>query len=202
MPRSALYNREDALQKAVNLFWQRGFYATSLKDIERALDMRPGSLYAAFGNKQGLFNAAIDTYAGATQTEIKDFIEREGQVIVGLMAYLRWLLIDTPHEGPAACMVVKTLLESTDNSDVLHQKAVLILQQLEAYFAEVLHLAKAQGELVETVDCERLARLLQTQIMGARAFAHSNQDPQQIGSLLDDIEMIFAPYQTANHSPH
>ena len=55
MSRTALYNRHDALERALQLFWQKGFHATSLKDIEQALDMRPGSIYAAFGNKEGLF---------------------------------------------------------------------------------------------------------------------------------------------------
>ena len=44
MSRTALYNRQDALERALQLFWQKGFHATSLKDIEEALDMRPGSI--------------------------------------------------------------------------------------------------------------------------------------------------------------
>ncbi|MHC9038234.1 TetR family transcriptional regulator, partial [Cobetia marina] len=40
MPRATLHNRQDSLDRALNLFWQKGFHATSLKDIERALDMR------------------------------------------------------------------------------------------------------------------------------------------------------------------
>ncbi|MFZ3076621.1 MAG: helix-turn-helix domain-containing protein, partial [Psychrobacter glacincola] len=55
MSRTTLYNRHEALERAIQLFWQKGFHATSLKDIEQALDMRPGSIYAAFGNKDGLF---------------------------------------------------------------------------------------------------------------------------------------------------
>ncbi|MGB2139878.1 MAG: helix-turn-helix domain-containing protein, partial [Psychrobacter sp.] len=51
MSRTTLYNRQEALDRAVKLFWHKGFHATSLKDIEQALDMRPGSIYAAFGNK-------------------------------------------------------------------------------------------------------------------------------------------------------
>ncbi|UTF61471.1 TetR/AcrR family transcriptional regulator [Gilvimarinus sp. DA14] len=198
MPRSAQYDRETALQAAVDLFWRRGFYATSLKDIEKALDMRPGSLYAAFGNKQQLFDAAIDTYADQMRVDVQQFIQRENGVINGVMAYLRWLLLgddqSTLAEAPA-CLVVKTLLESTDDADPLRSKARHLLQQVEQGFTAALEQAKNAGELKADVDCARLARLLQTQLMGARSFAQSSPDVTQLDSLLDDIEMIFTPYR-------
>lgn len=199
MPRSAQYDRETALQAAVDLFWRRGFYATSLKDIEKALDMRPGSLYAAFGNKQQLFDAAIDTYADQMRVDVQQFIQRENSVISGVMAYLRWLLLgddqSTLAEAPA-CLVVKTLLESTDDADPLRSKARHLLQQVEQGFTAALEQAKNAGELKADVDCARLARLLQTQLMGARSFAQSSPDVKQLDSLLDDIEMIFTPYRS------
>ncbi|WP_238062442.1 helix-turn-helix domain-containing protein [Psychrobacter sp. Ps3] len=65
MSRTTLYTCRQALEHAIALFWQKGFHATSLKDIEHALDMRPGSIYAAFGNKDGLFQEALDYYASA-----------------------------------------------------------------------------------------------------------------------------------------
>lgn len=198
MPRTTQYNRDHVLQKAVNLFWRRGYHATSLKAIEEELDMRPGSLYAAFGNKQGLFNAAIDTYAQAMRAGVKAHIESRGKVIEGVIGYLRALLLDSPGQHPAACMVVKTLLESTDLDKSLHDKAVSLLQQVEDDFSELFEQAKAAGELHKNVDSRRLARLLQTQIMGARSFSHSNNHPEVIQHLLDDIEMIFEPYQAAD----
>jgi len=63
MPRQPLHDRQRSLGRAVDIFWAQGFHATSLKDLERALDMRPGSIYAAFGSKEGLFNEALDRYA-------------------------------------------------------------------------------------------------------------------------------------------
>ncbi|MCP8897788.1 TetR/AcrR family transcriptional regulator [Gilvimarinus xylanilyticus] len=198
MPRSAQYDRETALQAAVDLFWQRGFYATSLKDIEKALDMRPGSLYAAFGNKQQLFDSAIDAYAQRMTIDVNRFIEQEAGVIDGVLAYLRWLLVGddrTSLTETPACLVVKTLLESTDESDPLRSKSRQLLQGVEKCFAQALEQAKATGELKASVDCERLARLLQTQVMGARSFAQSSPDAEHINNLVDDIALIFAPYR-------
>ena len=62
MARTPQFDRDIALNNAMLLFWKQGYHATSMKDIEYALDMRPGSIYAAFGNKESLFNEALRTY--------------------------------------------------------------------------------------------------------------------------------------------
>ena len=59
MARKAGYDREKVLDKALELFWAKGYHGTSLKDLEVALDMRPGSIYAAFGSKEALFTAVV-----------------------------------------------------------------------------------------------------------------------------------------------
>lgn len=55
MTRAAPYDRETALDAAMALFWDKGFHATSLKDLEAALAMKPGSIYAAFVSKENLY---------------------------------------------------------------------------------------------------------------------------------------------------
>ena len=62
MPRKAAFDRHAALERAMTLFWTRGYAGTSLKDVEAALDMRPGSIYAAFGSKENLFRSALTLY--------------------------------------------------------------------------------------------------------------------------------------------
>ena len=59
MARHARYDRKTALEKAVGLFWEKGYHGSSMKQIEQALDMRPGSIYATFGSKDGLFSEAL-----------------------------------------------------------------------------------------------------------------------------------------------
>ena len=62
MTRMPAYDRDAALEAAIRLFWAKGYHATSLKDLENALNMRPGSIYAAFKSKQALFLAAMERY--------------------------------------------------------------------------------------------------------------------------------------------
>ncbi|WP_041523748.1 TetR/AcrR family transcriptional regulator [Gilvimarinus agarilyticus] len=201
MPRTAQYDRQAALQAAIALFWRRGYYATSLKDIERELDMRPGSLYSAFGSKQGLFVEALDAYTATMADDVQNHIAASGGVLSGVMAYLRWLLLGQKCPALAAtpaCMVVKTLLESTGDEDPLRGKATELLRRVELGFTAALEQAKSAGELRPDVDCERLARLLQTQVMGVRSFAQSGASERQLKQLLEDIEQVFLSYRQAH----
>ncbi|MEW5812490.1 MAG: helix-turn-helix domain-containing protein [Actinomycetota bacterium] len=62
MGRPPKFDRAEALQAAMHLFWDRGFDRTSISDLTAAMGISPPSLYAAFGDKQTLFDAAVELY--------------------------------------------------------------------------------------------------------------------------------------------
>ncbi|MFO7704668.1 MAG: TetR family transcriptional regulator [Halopseudomonas sp.] len=186
----AKYDRDIALARAVTLFWQRGYTAASMKQIEHALDMRPGSLYAAFGSKDGLFSEALDLYLRNMLQEMEDHLAQYPSVTHGLKSYLRLLASSYAdgREPPArACMLVKTLLELNDAQTPLQAKINDIFLLIEGRFAAVLEEAWRRGEVREDLDCPRVARLIQAQIMGLRSFAQREVPPEQIAMLAEDM---------------
>ena len=62
MPRHAEFDRDNVIDQATSVFWERGYAKTSVGDLVSATGLQPGSLYAAFGNKKGLFLEVIDQY--------------------------------------------------------------------------------------------------------------------------------------------
>jgi len=60
MARAANYDRDVALAAALSVFWRKGYHATSLKDLETNLDMKPGSIYAAFESKENRYLLALE----------------------------------------------------------------------------------------------------------------------------------------------
>lgn len=199
MARTARFDRQVALQRAVELFWSRGYYACSMKHIEEALDMRPGSLYATFGSKSGLFSEALDVYAARGRDEFAQIVDRAPSVIEGLQGYLQTLAyrcMSTAHAPVQACLLVKTLLEVNAEDAVLLAKAEALLAQIEARLHAALMRAKAAGELRADVDCQRLARLLQAQIMGLRAFATRDVPDAQIAALADDMANLLDSFRS------
>lgn len=199
MPRHPSYDRNSALSKAVSLFWQRGYHGSSMKQIENALDMRPGSIYATFGSKDGLYFEALTRYAAAGGEELVEQLAHHDSIIEGLQAYLRHVARSCVPEGGApsrACLIVKTLLESSHTHPKLSARAQDILRTIEQSFRSLLEEAKRKGELMETVDCGRLARLIQSQIMGLRSIAERNLTAQELEQLGEDMASILEPYRS------
>ena len=201
MPRPAQYDRDTALQKAVALFWEKGYHASSMKQIEQALDMRPGSLYATFGNKDGLFSEALATYAARGGQELAEHMAGYESIAEGLQDYLRNIAhsCTAGHNPSRACMIVKTLLESTGNKPELAGQAEAILQAVETSFTELLEQAKGTGELQQDTDCPALARLIQAQIMGLRAMAERGLDDTTLLRLGEDMARILELYRQRRH---
>lgn len=202
MPRTAKYDRQAALDRAVSLFWERGYFATSMKQIEQALDMRPGSLYATFGNKHGLFQEALEVYAGRMAKELDSHLRQYSSLLTGFKDYLRTLALSCTVDSrtPArACMIVKTLLELNSQETALQQQVNDILESIEKKFATILEEARHQGEIRPEVDCQRLARLLQAQVIGLRSFAQRQTEAKHVEQLADDMADVLDLYASGKH---
>ncbi|AMQ89032.1 TetR/AcrR family transcriptional regulator [Marinobacter sp. LQ44] len=201
MPRPPSYDRDTALAKAVSLFWHKGYHGSSMKQIEQALDMRPGSIYATFGSKDGLFSEALANYAEQGGADLSEHMAGYDSIVEGLQAYLRQIAgscagVDC---APArACLIVKTLLEASNTNPALYSQAQSVLAAIETSFAELLESAKNQGEIAAKTDCRRLARLLQSQIMGLRSMAERNLSATELEHLGDDMAAILEVYKVQN----
>lgn len=198
MPRPARHDRQQALDRAVELFWERGYHATSMKHIEQALDMRPGSLYATFGSKEGLFSEVLNRYAEQMADELSRCLQNGSTVLQGVRDYL--LALAGPCElrdgaPPRACMLIKTLLEVNPEDPQLRAQADRILGLMEQRFAAALKHAQAAGEIRPEVDCNRLARLLQAQVIGLRCFTERAIDSLHFAELAEDMAALLAAYR-------
>ncbi|WP_299592733.1 TetR/AcrR family transcriptional regulator [uncultured Microbulbifer sp.] len=184
MARTPIHNRQDALENAMALFWRKGFHATSLKDLEHALDMRPGSIYATFGSKDALFQEALERYAERGQAEVSRIFAAHASPMAGLTAYIRGLgeIRDKGLPCPS-CMLVKSLMELGDREQNARQRVEALLAGMEGLFVEQLRAAQAAGELAKTEDVTLLGRRLQSEVMGLRTFAQRNVSSEQISHM-------------------
>jgi AcrR family transcriptional regulator len=91
-------------------------------------------------------------------------------------------------------MIVKTLLEVNDQDTELNRKANHMLDAAEHHFAEALTKARQRSELQPETDCNRLARLLQAQVLGLRVFAQREVPAAHVEQLADDMVAILDQY--------
>ena len=198
MPRPQNFDRDVALNQAIDLFWKRGYHGSSMKQIEQALDMRPGSIYAAFGSKDRLYAEALSRYASTGAAELKQHMAGYESVVPGLKDYLRKIAqaCANPSEQPTrACMIVKTLLESTNTHPALSVQAKDILGSIEHTLTQYIVRGQNNGELTGEMSADRLARLIQSQIIALRSFAERDVDPAEIEQLGEDMAGLIDAYR-------
>ena len=80
MPRVKLFDEKEVLTKAMNLFWRKGYSATSVQDLVNHLGINRGSLYDTFGNKEQLFNQSLALYRNSTIEGITQIFESHTKV--------------------------------------------------------------------------------------------------------------------------
>ena len=170
MQRATPYNRDDALKAAQDLFWRKGYHATSLKDLEAALNMKPGSIYAAFKSKHALYLNCLERYFQDAVADLEARMEAAPSVLEALADYLRafgkeHLASETPVR---VCMLVKTALDATDDEPELRDRAQAYLADMRSAFEACFRKAQAQGELSADHDPAHLAVNLQADITAIR----------------------------------
>ncbi|MDQ3035443.1 MAG: TetR/AcrR family transcriptional regulator, partial [Myxococcota bacterium] len=161
MARPRDFDPDAALDAAVRLFWERGFFATSVRDLCDAMGIQPGSFYAAFGNKEACFRRALERYL-ATQPQ---------PGAPGPDAIRAWLrVIVDPKREPKGCLLVHSAVEHP-SLDALTQSLVTErLEALERFFTLCL-----RGRPSARADASLLAATVLAIHVRARAGADSRE---------------------------
>jgi len=168
VPRAKAFNTDEALEKAMHVFWHKGYEATSMEDLLTAMNINRGSLYATFGGKRELFMKAMELYCGSSA--ISNGISILGQpgpalpLIHKFIGYmLEFSLSDPLRRG---CLVTNTVMELAPHEKDIAHKLAGRFQLAEEAFYKLLTRAKQQGELSEEKDPRALARVLVTMMQG------------------------------------
>ncbi len=165
MPRKPLYDRDDLIARARDVFWAKGWAGTSMKNLEATLKLKPGSFYAAFGSKEALYELALDRYASEGVAGLRRLADTLGP-LDALKAHPQRVL---ERKGAAtACMLSKTFLELQAQAHPLAMRAGAHLDNMEAVFATLFAEAQTLGQISDAHDPKRLARRYQSDLLGLR----------------------------------
>src|SRR6187431_2008729 len=163
------FDVEAAVERAMGVFWSRGYHATALPDLLRATKLSRGSLYAAFGDKHSLFLRALDRYIADALTRMDtEFDSRRGP-IDGLRTYLAgYVDRTTGASGRRGCLLVATAMELAGQDAEVGRRIASFFKAMENRVAHALTRAKAAGELADGVEPASAARILVCFVEGLR----------------------------------
>ncbi|SER04300.1 transcriptional regulator, TetR family [Amphritea atlantica] len=185
MANVAKFNREDVIRKAMLLFWEKGFNGASTRDLQQAIDMRPGSIYAAFGSKEKLYSEALECYSKEMSDILMRHIAEQRSPLAGLERFFQNVVVDQRDSNPSeVCMLVKTLSEVNEQHPDLLQLSRELLKRTEDRFTDILQLALKQGELAGHPDPRMIAKQLQVQMIGLRIYMKTSGNMASVSELI------------------
>ncbi|MBL4801128.1 MAG: TetR/AcrR family transcriptional regulator [Emcibacter sp.] len=185
MGRQQRYDRTESVEKAMNLFWRNGFSGTSMRDLGECLDMRPGSIYANFGNKEQLYRESMDLYAANIFHDFQYYMKNADTFMEGLENFIRHILFD--QDIPSVCMLTKTLADINPDHEALKEKSGHMISGFECLIITELDRAKAGGQINDNCDTISLARYILIQFIGLRSYAEMQKSQAVINELLHDM---------------
>jgi AcrR family transcriptional regulator len=188
MSRSAPYDRETALDAAMVLFWEKGFHATSLKDLEARLKMKPGSIYAAFTNKETLYLLALERYFERSRAGFGGLLARAESPLAALADHFRAYARMAPDDAARkACMLTKTLIDTRTTDPAIAATTQGYLTVMQQEFTRAFAAAQATGELSDAADPGRLARRFQANLTALRLALHQGMGAEDFAQLAEDM---------------
>lgn len=157
MARPLEFDRDLARSSAMQLFWRKGYGATSLTDLLDAMSIGRSSFYAAFGDKRALFAEALVLFSDRTRQMLVEAWE-EQRSLTAIRTFFRRTLLEVPRErARRGCMMVNTVLELAEVDQELSAVASRELARMESVFADCFEQAQAAGDYPLERSPERLA---------------------------------------------
>ncbi|MEU1024688.1 TetR family transcriptional regulator, partial [Streptomyces sp. NPDC005904] len=162
MARTKEFDPDAALQSALELFWRRGYEATSMADLVEALGIGRASIYATFGNKHALYLKALERYAEIQNPRLLATLSRPGPALPAVREVVRRFGGEAASEEDrrSGCFVTNTAAELGPHDEAALRRVERSWEHIETLLHSALVRAQAQGELPADRDPRALARLL------------------------------------------
>ncbi|WP_198358785.1 TetR/AcrR family transcriptional regulator [Streptomyces fildesensis] len=186
MGRQQVWDRGEVLASAMGLFRRRGYLGASLRDLEEATGMHPGSLYRAFQSKEGLFSAALDAYNDqVVEGRVRVHLLDTQDPVAGIRSFFTSAFDANPGPEPdPGCLLTNTAVESytvPQASEGVRRG----LETIESGFADALTRARAQQLLPAELDVEVSAVQLLTLYQGLLVLVRSGTAAAKLHAITD-----------------
>lgn len=180
MARTKEFDPDAVLQRAVELFWRKGYAATSMADLVEHLGIARASIYGTFGGKRALYLKAYERYL-ENGVDFAALLSGPGPALPAVRALVRKYAEDEANDADhRGCFIVNTAVELAPHDREVAAKVAANWDFVEGVLTSALTRAHAQGELAAGKDPRAIARLLLTVMQGMRVIGKAGDDPARL----------------------
>lgn len=174
------FDLDKALDRALKVFWRKGYEGATLPDLTKAMRINRPSLYAAFGNKEALFKKAIDRYLEGPGAFVREALQQPTAKAVVEQVFRRSIELVTDSRNPRGCFMVQGALACGDTADCLRREMAKRRDASVTALRERFERAVAEGDLPSDCNPADLARFVATVIHGIAVQAASGASRNEL----------------------
>jgi AcrR family transcriptional regulator len=185
MGRARAFDTDEALDRAMIVFWSKGYEGASLSDLTEAMGINRPSLYAAYGNKEELFRQALERYAEGPAS-----YEREALALPTAREVAASLLrgaadVQTDPDTPAGCLATLGTTYCAEDSSPVGKTLIASRLAGHAVIRERLERARAEGDLPANADPKALTHYIGTVVCGMAVLAASGVSRKELERVIE-----------------
>lgn len=165
--RTREFDVNETLDRAMHLFWEKGYVETSVRDLVKCTGVAHAGLYSAFGDKEGLFKAAVRKYCLKIADEMFSVLEHNNAGRAEI-EHVFEIILQMNQDGRLrnGCMLVNTAIEFAGTDEELKDMVLGNFNKLEKALSRALRNAIANGEVRNDLPVKRIATSMATTIHG------------------------------------
>jgi AcrR family transcriptional regulator len=171
--RTRQFDADEALGRAIEVFWARGYAGATLDELTAAMGINRPSLYAAFGNKEQLFRKALDRYQTGPQSFLTEALKRPTARAAVEAVFDGFVKMQRDRVESRGCMIVSGALACGEEAEPVRRELARLRQAAVSALRERFERAVREGDLPGGTDCAALARYVATVLNGLAVQAAS-----------------------------
>jgi len=193
MPWSKQFDVDQTLDKAMRLFWARGFEATSMQDLVQGMGINRASIYGTYGDKRELFIAALNRYDTNYRKAQLAALEREHSPKAAIGTLFRgWIdrvMSDCESNG---CFLTNTALELAAHDEDIRTIVSESQRDIERFFRRLIRKGQQAGEFSTRLSAPKMAQSLLAALIGLLVLSRSRPDRNLLKSVADGAMATLA----------
>lgn len=190
MPRKKEYDADEVVDRAMRHFWASGYEGSSVADLVAATGLSRGSLYAAFGDKRGLFMESLRRYDGRERAAFLDRLATNhpprGAIFAAFSAAARGR-----RGAPRGCLLVNTALELAPHDRALQTFVNAAFDTVRTFFHERIEAAQAEGTVRSDLNAAATAEALLGLFLGLRVLHRSGSSTSTLAALVERAALLL-----------
>ena len=193
MPWEKSFDEEEAIEKAMQIFWEKGYEPASMADLIEGTGINRGSLYNAFGGKEQLFIKSLLKYDQANRREILAQLEALDDPKEAFRRMFDGLVKEaTSDTSKKGCFMINTALNLAAHPKEIQKIVTKGLGETEAFFRRGIEVAQARREMSTSQDPAALAKTLMGFVVAIRVLARGVYKERDLRCIANQVQRLVA----------